>query len=368
MEIWAYETVTGDKLATIPCSPRWEAVLNAAGTVEATVPLRKLAQRTRRDLLTYLEPARISLAAVTSAHRVIEAGPIWTHRFSDKSGDLTVSATGLWSIFDKRKMIDPSWEKDKKVQDSMISVRGATLARIAQIILQLSAQRGSLPLVWGQLAQFGDPYDRDYPGFEMKWVGDALRELSSMSGGPEIALEPRVREDGDGIEHVVRIGAPLLTQTGDDWLWDRGARRSGVTSLDVDVDATGVGQRAWAVGNGMDTGILIASAEDTASLNRGYPLTEVEASQTSVADKNAVLAHAVSALTVAQKPWQTWGLTVSDTAPELGLYRPGDWARVVVPKAHEYLPAGPYRTRILSFSGDQSHNVTVRLAPTLEAR
>lgn len=369
MEIWACETVTGNRLAVLPVSGyRWGTGLNGAGNVDATVPLRKLSKRLQGDIKTYVEPGRMSLAAVTDSGEVMEAGPIWKHRYEGSSGDLVLGATGVWSVFDKRKLIVPSWEIGDRVQDTQVVLSGLSLGSIVRRLVADSISRdgGSLPILFPP--SVAGSHTRTYPGYELKWLGDALRDLTMVSGGPDVAFQPRVRGDGLGIEWVLRIGDPFLVQVGDDWRWDAGAPFGGVQNIDVDGDATGLAQRAWAIGNGMDDQILIGVAEESSPLTRGYPLLETQTAHTSVTEQDTIDAHAVAAHAVASRPWWTWSMSVNDRSPAVGLYRPGDWATVSIPDSHEYLQAGQYRTRIFSISGDTSHTVKVTLAPTLEAR
>lgn len=370
MEIWACETVTGRKLASLPFTAhQWETVLNGAGTVDVTIPLRKLPEKRRAEVKTYVEPVRCSLAAVADNGQVLEAGPIWRSRFDDKSGTLKVGASGLWSIFDKRKVLPAVWDVSKPVQEASVGLSGKYGHIVATLVWE-STQRtgGGLPISYLPIPEMPDQVTRWYEGYELKWLGDALRELNQVSGGPDIAFQPNVSSDGLSIFWALRIGGPMLTQVGDDWLWDRGAPRNGLQAIDVDNDATGMGQRAFAAGNGHDTGVVIGVAENTAAFDAGFPLTEVQTSVATLQDPTAVTNHAISALKPALRPWNTLVITARDQQPDVGMYRPGDWATVVIPSTHEYLPPGPVRARILSIAGDQTRTVTVRLAPVMEAR
>jgi len=370
------ETVTGRILATVPTTEdgiSWETILNDAGTVDATVPLRRIPERERRNLLSYLEPNRCYLAAITDSGKVLEAGPIWKHKLDDTSGDLTVGASGLWSIFDHRKAIDPSWDTGTaRVQDTQLRWSGMNLGSIAQYLTFSSLQRvgGVLPVLFQDIPDTGLA-ERTYPGYELGWVGERLRQLAEVSNGPDIAFEPRLTADELGIEWVMRVGTdvdPLLHQRGADWRWDRCATRGTLKLLTVDVDATGVAQRAWSIGSGMETELLLGVAQDLTPLDAGYPLLETDTSSTNTSLQTTLNAQATSALAVAKRPWSTWSIEVRDDVPPLGDYRPGDWSSISVPDEHVYLRAGEYRTRILSIAGTGKSTVSVKLAPTMELR
>lgn len=370
------EVVTGRILATLPTvedGVKWSTVLNDAGSVDATIPLRRLPDRERRNLLSYVEPNRCFLAAVTDSGKVLEAGPIWKRRFDDATGDLTVGASGLWSIFDKRKVIAPTWDTSGgRVQDTVLRWSGMNLGSIAQFLVHSSMQRvgGALPIVFQSVTDAG-LQERTYPGYELGWVGERLRQLVEVSGGPDIAFEPRLTADGLRVEWVMRVGTdadPLLHQRGDDWRWDRGATRGGLRLLTVDEDATGVAQRAWAVGSGMESDLLLGVAVDLAPHAAGFPLLETDTSSSNTTVQGTLDAQAAAALAVARRPWSTWSVEVRDDVPPLGEYRPGDWSSINVPDDHVFLRAGDYRTRILSITGDGSPKVSLRLAPTMELR
>lgn len=374
VEFWVGELTTGKKLAVIPSldSSSWETTLNNAGPVDVTVPLRAVPWQRPRDFLSYLEPGRCYIAAVTTGtRRVLEAGPIWKGRFIDRDGRLRVGGSGMWSLFDHRKIINPAWEANptSRVQDSKAEYINRSLQQIAIDVVSdsLARQGGSLPIVLPASAPAGTNA-RTYFGYEVKDLGEALRELTQVEDGPELAFEPRVRADGLGIEWVMRVGEPLVAQPGAFWRWDRGAARGDLRDLDVEVDATGLGQRAWAVGSGMETEQVIGSAADLTPLGRGYPLLEVRSEHPTVLTQTTINAHAGAGRDRARRPWRTYRIDVSTTNPDLGAYRPGDWASLVIPRDHEYEPPGTRTCRILAISGGIGQRVTVTMAPTMEDR
>ena len=127
------------------------------------------------------------------------------------------------------------------------------------------------------------------------------------------------------------------------------------------------GSRVLVTGDGMEDDMPLALHEDLTPTTQGWPL--LERTETSNAtDQPTLDAYATAYLDASRKPWQTWGLATDQSSPEVGSYRPGDWAKVHVPEGHIYLGAGEYRTRVLDISGGLDDKVTLKLAPTLEHR
>lgn len=375
ISILAGELRTGRVLAEVPATDSsWSLGLRDAGAVDATVKLRGMDPHARTEVLSYLDPARCYLAVVVDVgedRHVLEAGPIWKHAFDDAKGTLKVGAGGLLTVFDHRKLLRilQSWERP---QDTAIVYRNLSLGTIAKRLISTAMDHtgGDLPIVLPP--DEAGTATRRYPGYELAWVSDRLQELSDVIGGPDIALTPRMTSDRLAIEWVLRTGTtadPLLHQTGDDWAWDRGAPNGSLTSLSVTRDATDLAHRAWAIGSGTETQLMLGMAADLGPVAAGYPLLEAETSHTSVIEQSTLDGHAAALAAGSRRPWQTWALSVrADLAPRLGEYRPGDWCQVHVPDSHEYLAAGSYRTRILSISGDLGTGVSLTLAPTMEAR
>ena len=328
------------------------------------------------ELLAALDPVRCFLA-VCEDDRVLEAGPIWSWQFQGET--LTVSASGIESLFDHRVVMDA-------VPSALWSgtYSSMTLGTVAKRLVQLAdnATGGDLPIVLP--ADVAGDSERTYNGFDLASVRERLDELRSVEDGPEIRFEPRLTEDRLGIEWVMRVGtddAPEVVQAGADWVFDGRAPRGPVGALSVWRDGSALATRAIVTGEGSEDALLLAYAEaadvgEADLRDVGFPLVETVVAFPSVKKASTLGKHARATLRDNLRPWQTWSADVSasadDGAPLLGLYRPGDWASVWVPEVHPLLgllgSTGVQRARVMEVSGGMGGTVTVTFAPTVDVR
>lgn len=367
------DMLTGDIVADLPAvSPKWGLRLNDAGTVSVSVrPFSK--EGAALDLRTITSPVRAFLG-VSYGGQVLEAGPIWSRKFDADSGVMELNAAGIWSILDRRKAVPGAGlVPGAAVTKMAIKFQNLALGSIARELVRITMTDnpyagGGLPIVLPPLVS--GTASRTYPGFDLGWVGERLRELTGVQNGPDIRFQPRFAGGNlSRIEWVMQTGSaddPLLHQTGDDWIWDASAQESGVTGLSVDEDATGLGAKAWVPGSGQDANMLLRTANDTTLVDAGYPWTEVDVASKQIEDLAVLQSYANQLVSEASRPWETWSLGVrADSSPLLGLYLPGDWAQIRTPADHPILREGTRRVRIMSVDGDGGPNVKLGLAPIM---
>jgi hypothetical protein len=308
--------------------------------------------------------------AIDYGGTILEAGPIWTDPYDQDTGELTLNGLGLWSILNVRKNVPGAMLlPGAKVTESKITVTNRHLGSVARELVRVSIQDnpygGDLPIVLP--ADIGGTESRVYHGYNLSWLGADLRELTQAENGPDLRFRPRyVSGDATRIEWVMEHGAvDILEQAGPDWTWDARVERSGVARLGVDRDGTGLAAMAWAPGSGQEQAMRMATARDTTLVNAGYPWTEAEESAKDEESLPILQGVANRKLADSSRPWDTWSVTVrADTRPRLGLYQPGDWARVNIPKDHPVLPpSSKVRVRILSIDGNDSKDVKLSVAP-----
>jgi hypothetical protein len=363
LRILGGELRTGRITTVIPVTDaQWTDALNAAGTVDqVTVPEAVVRELDLRHTL----PAARSFLAFEEDDRIRQAGPLWARTWNWRDGKATLAAAGLWSLFDHR-MVVPVLDAASRVPAQTVTVGGTDLGGIARglVALALTHTGGDLPVVLPPAAT--GTATESFPGWKLYTLGDQLKELTQReTDAPDIAFTPRRRgDDPRYLEWVMRVGttaAPLLTQTGPDWIFDTTTRRSPVLGISTDEDATQMGMRSWVTGNGQETDLLLAWRQDNTLLNLGWPLLEVEENRSTVEVQATLDGHAGALLARSARPAEVHKVTVRrQAAAEI---RPGDYARIVT-AGDAWLGDTDQRMRIRQVSGDLTDQVTLDMYPT----
>ncbi|WP_088320300.1 hypothetical protein [Kineosporia sp. R_H_3] len=362
------DLATGRVTNTIPLvGGTWTDTLDAAGSLGGTLALADPAVAALRPRVI-AQPGRTFLAAAWTGtdgeeEAILAAGPIWVHSYDDDKQTLQIGAAGAWSYYDHRKVL-PVLTGTQTPAGVELATSDVTLGTIAKKLVEVAHTHtgGALPVVLP--ADIAGVEARTYPGYEMAWVGEAMRALTTIEGGPEIAFTPRrSTADPRNIEWVMRTGtdtSPLLTQSGADWVWDHSVPGSRVVSLSVDVDGSKVGSRAWAPGSGSGESRIIGRADDPTLTGPGYVLLEVEDTARDGIENLATLNAYATALAVRSRTApESWSVKVrAGGHPSPGMVRPGDWARIVV-GTHPYLDEGEQRGRITQLSGTDDGDLTI---------
>lgn len=351
--------------------PRWTAPLNESGSAQGWLALSD-PDVAALDPYVSAEPARTFLA-VDLDGVILFGGPIWGHNYKRRSGRLDLAASGLWSIFDHRKVIDALRLLTPTAESADTLYAGTTLQGVARRLIAqaLAHVGGDLPIVHEDgtpitVDQGGEvgTAERTYRGYELTWTGDALRNLTSVDDGPDLEFRPRRKpSDPEFIEWVLRRGTPELTQSGAPWTLED----EDLEDLEVDRDGSGMASRFWATGDGTQRGLLVLSAEDLSLVGAGFPLLEGEGSHRTVTNPATLYAHAEGGLRLRRRPIEAWTVTVRTNADlRPGTYAVGD--RFHVPIADDpYLRDGTYLCRLLAINGDDEA-LTLTMEPEGEVQ
>lgn len=347
------DLLTGQRIQTVPVvSGTWTDTLNDAGTIACTVTLKDPAVR-RLGLREAANPGKAFLAAL-DGDTVLQAGPVWLHDFDDDTGDLTLRGAGMWSYFDHRVLI-PVLAGFLPTSPSADTVLTSSLQGIARaLVMQAQSHTGgSVPIILP--APIAGSNERAYRGADLGIIGDRLRELAQVEGGPDIRFQGRLKADRTGIEWDMQIGTPTepLLFSAVRPTFNVGLAGASTSRFRVEADGTRLASRGFASGGRSADKALVAVAEDPTLPAQGFPLLErVDSSRSTVVDPATLQNYAAELPTLGRRPLQTWSLT-HDLAqrPFLSGFSVGDFATVRV-RNNLYLDDRDYTMRIVSRSGD----------------
>lgn len=377
--LFCASTVTGDIVADIPWVglPRWEYRLNSAGSLTASVPVDAM------DLADFDELTsswRWSWGWAVGSY-ILQAGPVITDRCPDVAGPVTaeVGCGGLWSLEMRRALINPTWVEGQNVAETDRNFTLKTLRQIAKEMVQgdLARTGHSLPIVFPA----DDPpstHERNYPGYDLAFVGERLSQLTQVIDGPEVEFRPRFVDNTQRkIEWEMRIGSPRLGQLGYPHVWDYG---QALQSVDHDRDGSNVTFGHFERGGGTERGLLTAYQDDKTKVNlAGYPWPDVEtagSSSTSDSDTVNLQAKANGVIATYSQANVTWSATVRmdgtdgqgnpTASPTIDVVSAGDTGYFRM-DGHRRIKAGSYGRRLLgASSGPSLDTAQLALQPTLD--
>lgn len=375
----SYEWFTGDLLtgriySRLPVvSSSWQNVMDDADVMQIVVQLGDPAID-KMEPVSNTSPCKNFLAVAylddDGNETFLAGGPIWTQDYDDTTGQLTVAAGGLWGYFDHRKVMPVlAGANPATVTSTWASLSLGTIAK--RLVQQAQTHTGgNLPIVFQ--ADEAGTFTSTYPGYELDWIGQVLRDITAATGGVEVQFQPQRQTDPRFLRWVMVTGTnedPLIHQQGSDWILDASVPRSSISSIGVHVDGSGMGDEAWVKGNGSDISTVIGHQVGTALTGLGYALFETELTgHDDVQDPTVLAGYAATDLLFSQRP----GLTLSpqidrDGSPMVSQYNVGDYVRIVIPVGHKYFTVGAtYRSRVTSKSGDDSQVVSLQLMTVLE--
>lgn len=363
------DLLTGGQLQTLnPISGDWSEALNDAGDVSCVVSLNDPINR-RLDLFSKAAVGKAFLAAI-DGDTVLQAGPIWLHRFDGVAEKLTLTAKGMWSYFDHRMVLpvlagrnptdtttdtrfsnvvsDPDEPGYPWVSDTRQSLQ--TIAK--RLVEQAQTWTGgNVPVVLP--SEIAGTNERWYKGSALGNVGQRLKEIAAS--GPDIMFTPRLKTDRMFIEWVMRIGTPTepLLYSPQRQIFQLGLAEPSLSNLVVTVDGARMASQAFAVGGRTDGQGIITVSNNSTLPTAGYPLLEiVDSTHSTVSEESTLQQYSDAAVTAGQLPLTTWSFDHQlSRRPFLESFNAGDFATVSV-RNNAYIRDGRYNMRILTRSGD----------------
>jgi hypothetical protein len=361
IQVHVGEMLTGRITDTIPVTAvSWSDTLNQPGSItQVDVPesvVRAVRMRDRsHGMRTFL--------AVEVDGRMRQAGPITSRGWDWQAGQATFGAQGVWGWLDQR-LIRPA-VLASPIQKTVFTVTGKSFGGIARAIVERA---------------IGDPYTgvpivlpADEAGTRtesfllraMPWAGEQLRQLTQRAiDAPDIAFRPRRRADDPRfLEWVMLVGTeakPYLSQGGPDWVFDATAPRSPVLGIGTDEDPTVMAQRVWVTGEGSEEDTPMATADDAALNELGWPLTEADEARENTSVQATLDSHAAAALSRRARPIEVFKVAVHRTAARE--VWPGDYCRVIT-RGDAWLGDMDRVMRVRTISGGLDDVINLEMFP-----
>lgn len=348
--------ITADLL---PVSGSWEAQLNGPGSVACTVLLDNYVDPATGgktlDVRGLTTQWRSFLAAIDpDTKRVHGAGPVIGRPYDADARTVNVQATGMSAIWFKRVLAPPlGGKRITDVTTDYPPELGLSKGTIASRLVQQAMQEvgGDLPIDLPPDSP-GDT-ERHYPGLDAALLGDRLKQLTEVQGGPDIMYLPYLADDTH-IRWRMVVGTeedPFVHQSGVQ-SFDYTAPLTGASGLQVDENAGTLASRAFEMGGGQTDEVLAGQHYDPYLVDHGWPLLETVTNRSSVGTLDVLDDYAEERTLLGRKPLETWTLSFrQNERPFLASYGVGDFARLNT-TGDLWVPDGRYFTRIVGIAGD----------------
>lgn len=343
-------------------NPEFNRQINQEGSWRITVQVGDISVPKTETLRAIFAPWRFGCAIAWNDQYITQAGPITTSQFSDTDYRIQVSGGGLWTILNRRLVINPSYVLAPTTATSLLNLATGDLSYGPTSLLTIAKSLVSDSC--SRAARFNLPIDyptsttgtnvRTYPIYDFAPVGQRLKELTQVENGPDVDFAPYFDPAAPGyIRFQMRIGSPTLTQTGVPLVWDYG---TGLRSVSIDSDGSAMVSGVFARGNGTERASLVAYDEDLTLTAAGWPATELVVAFSSVTEGATLQGHATGAKNLYRTPVEMWSAVVrADQIPELGTYQPGTLATFNM-QGHPWVPDGGYQQRLLGFTQGPATN------------
>lgn len=378
--VFIADTLTGQIRADVAYTgdPTFDRTISDKGSL--TVATYIGGPNAQVDFHTYTRPGMYSwiLAYGTS---IVQAGPIWSYKFTDDSRTLEVTCGGMFSLFSRRVTRNPQGSANDAVPAIVnesedlnytgMSLRGIMRALVADNLAQLDY--GMPSIILPEVTETGEN-ERNYMGYDLKMLADNMTDLAGVINGPEFDFAPEFNAAGTYVQWRLKIGSPLLGDQESTNVWDYGTEGSPINTIDVDVDGSNSPiTRVWVKGDGTERGLLTGFAEDLTRVQAGYPGTDyVDGDHTSATQQQTLEDYADQDLEILSTATETWTCDVRIAGPGAVEYAPAlqNWqlgdAPVFALANHPWLPDGAYRRRVLGYANSSPSSVKLTLAETPE--
>lgn len=345
---------------------RFNKPLNGSGRFSAAWKLDEHSGRLNPHDLTM--PARRVIYAFRDS-RPMWGGVIWSRAYDSESDTVSIGAGEFWSYFDHRKVLPalPGSIDLTTVAGLSTTYDNVDQNEIArQLVDQAQTHTGGDIGIEFDTTTSNMLRDRTYSGFGLTDVGEALRNLTNVEGGPDMVFDVLPADSGSP-RRILRIGTPWLGQQGSSHVWEIGGNAIRYT---WPTDGTRMATRAFATGEGVDLGTPIAVSEQAERYDQGFPVLELENNYSGAESESTLDGHAQADQHAARMPVVLPTIEVrGDIPPTAAEVNRGDDGWLVIPadRFHRAGFEGAVRVIDMDFSPSiDAERVVLTLAPLLD--
>jgi hypothetical protein len=381
-------------------SPSYEYGINMTGGWGVKLPIDDSVLP--KDYIEELsDPWRFCVGVVSGSH-IAQLGPLVAESYSDggKLASTDIAGGGIWDLLTRKRLLvtgdvdgatiktpdadvvfgpGPTSPKGTTIP---LANRNLSLHTIAKRLVQISMDRtdGELPIVLP--ADIAGTSEREYPGYDLAYVGERLLQLTQVENGPEVEFRPQFTDDTHAyVQWVMRIGTPAaggrLGNLDAPHQWEYG---NALTRLNFTRDGSQQTHARFERGGGSERDLKVGYAADDTTpsyASLGWPLIEDAGTQHSSATEQDTLDEwATAAIGTNKRPLTSWTAVVrvngdngagqETGSPPLYEFAAGDCAVFQI-EGHRRIKDGRYKVRILSVSGQgpDTASVTTQLVEEL---
>jgi hypothetical protein len=356
---WICATKTGDRLARVdPTRSSFSRKLNGIGSGSHDFVTASLGEG---DTAAEQRTSRLDLTR-TWARMVVQcwddkpmyAGLIVGKNWDD-DGTVTLNTVDVRELMKYRTTFGQNGYNGQT--DGRFTLQNKTLSIIAAYLVADATQQG-LTDNWGLPFQIPDRsgsgnQTRDYHEFNLPIIENELAALQDTEGGPDIDFNPVWYVNN--LQWQVRIGA-LTGKTLD---WNLTATKSEATDFSCTEDGNAQGNVFYAVGNGSDRDLKVATV--VAGLADDEPAIERIVQYSQERSMPVLQARANEDLRTYLRPTRQYSFAMqADGDPGAADLSLGQTLRTYA-KNHDWIPDGWLSHRLIGFSGDLTNTIKLQL-------
>lgn len=359
-----YDTISGVRQGPmVPTSNSMKRLLNSTGSGTTKVPIT--GPMTKAQWWEFTQPWARTIAKFRNG-QVTHAQLITKREWSESDQSIILTHIDIRGLFARRTTFGTNgYSGDLSINNNLPLINRALAQMIAFLVwastegptpnydLPIYIAEGKITNALVHSLPTGGGHDRTWWDYQVVFVDDAIEEISSDDGGPDVYFEPRISADGN-LEYLLRSGNLTLPPVD----WPMSTEDPGLTDVKWVEDATEQANVVYSVGKGSEQLMRVA----TAHVNPGIPALERAESYKEIEDMGVLQSHANANLTMYNQPTIQFDASMLASRGYENM-RLGTVHRLSY-QGHAWYPDGWTATRQIGDETDLTETVKLTFQPT----